>query len=409
MTKAAPSLSSLLTGRQASAYATLVSVADTEDDNEGSWNPIERVGRSERTAGLVSGIENAISTFRRERKIGKGTMRATYVEAYRGYIAEGRASIRLRVMEEPVVPPPAEALTDPEILRSNVRRFVALPFPGVNVRAQHGDAFDEVVTDRHGYAVAHIPLSDTQPGWYDITVTTQPVDESEPVAVGKTRALLPDPTAQVWVVSDIDDTILQTGLAEGMAALKTTLLGQARTRNAVPGMSMLYRALEAGVERKQRAAFFYLSTGPWNLYSMLTEFMRVRGFPTGPLFLTDWGPQERYVRRSGVQHKLGTLRRLLTVYPDVPVILIGDSGQRDIDTYTIIAREFGDRVRTVIILDVGIEDRRQIVSQKAQDAREEGIDLLFVTDAREAAVELAERGFITEDAIAAVSLAYERS
>ena len=55
---------------------------------------LDRATKSRRTAGVVAGIEDWAWRTRRERKIGKGTLRATFVMAYRGYVADGRAYLR---------------------------------------------------------------------------------------------------------------------------------------------------------------------------------------------------------------------------------------------------------------------------------------------------------------------------
>ncbi len=371
--------------------------------------PLSRVVRSEKTAGMVASAEDALWRFRRERKIGKGTLRSTFVVGYRGYVAQGRAYARVRVTEEPVIPKPAEMLSDPEVIRSNLRRFAALSFPGVKVRMTLSGAEDRMETDRHGYAAGTLTVGELVPGWHDYQVTTEPVDEGEEPAVARGRVLVPDPAAKVWVVSDIDDTVLQTGLAEGFTAVKTTLMGQAHTRRAIPGMATLYRALEAGRAGDGRSAFFYLSTGPWSLYSLLTEFMKVRGFPDGPLFLTDWGPQERYITRSGTEHKRGSLRRLAALYPDRKFVLFGDSGQRDPYTYAEFAREHPDSVAAIFIVDVGLAEQSEEVLAHSELLVAEGIPFHFVADAREAADILADMGLITTEAAAAVAGAYERS
>lgn len=370
---------------------------------------ISRVVRSEKTAGVVASLEDSIWRLRRERKVGKGTLRATYAIGYRGFVADGRAYARVRITEEPVVPQQAEALTDPEVLRSNLRRFAALSFPGVKVRIDLGSACDRMETDRHGYASGNLSVGELPPGWHDYTVTTEPVDPDEEPATARSRVLVPDPTARVWVISDIDDTILQTGLAEGLTAVKNTLFGQARTRQAVPGMSTLYRAIEAGVPGDGRSAFFYLSTGPWSLYSLLAEFMKVRGFPAGPMFLTDWGPQERYITRSGTQHKQQSLRRLAHLFPEAKFVLIGDSGQRDPYTYAEFARNHPDSVAAIVIVDVGLAEQAEQVQAHSELAVADGLPFFFVADAREAAVRLAELDIITAASIDAVSAAYERS
>ena len=45
------------------------------------------------------------------------------------------------------------------------------------------------------------------------------------------------------MISDIDDTILVSGLTEGLTAVKQALLRDANTRSAVRGMASLYLSL----------------------------------------------------------------------------------------------------------------------------------------------------------------------
>lgn len=382
---------------------------DAESGGRSLSGLLDDVVRSERTAGFVSSVEQTLSRWRRERKIGKGTLRATHITAYRGYVANGRAAIRFRVIEQPVVPAQAEVLTDPELLKMNVRRFFALSFPGVRVKVTLDEAVDEAVTARHGFATVQLPVGDLPPGWHDYTARTVPVDESEAVASARSQVLSPDPAAPVWVVSDIDDTVLQTGLAEGLTAMKNTFLGQARTRRAVPGMATLYRAIEGAGPAGTRVPFFYLSTGSWAFYDMLTEFLRVRGFPDGPLFLTDWAPQERYITRSGTEHKRTNLRRLFQTYPAAKFVLVGDSGQRDPYNYTDLAREFPTSVARILILDVGREDKAEEVREFAASLAPDDPPFSLVADAGEAAEVLAEAGLINESAVAAVRASVARA
>ena len=141
---------------------------------------------------------------------------------------------------------------------------------------------------------------------------------------------------------------------------------------------------------------------------MLTEFLRVRGFPDGPLFLSDWAPQERYITRSGTEHKRTNLRRLFQTYPDAKFVLVGDSGQRDPYNYTDLAREFPDSVARIIILDVGREDKAEEVREFAATMTADDPPLDLVADAAEAAEVLAAAGLLDDDAVAAVRASVER-
>ena len=138
-------------------------------------------------------------------------------------------------------------------------------------------------------------------------------------------------------------------------------------------MATLYRAIEAGKPGNSRASFFYLSTGPWNLTTCSPSSWNSGG-SRRTLFLTDWGPQERYVTRSGREHKRKALRRLFDLYPDMSFVLVGDSGQRDPDVYTEIARDQPGRVRAIVIIDAGehAAERGESCSRRPRNCESRG-------------------------------------
>lgn len=368
---------------------------------------IDDTARSAETAKTISDLEDRISAFRRERKVGKGTLRSTFVAAYRGFADSDGAHVRVRVMEEPVLPASAEDLPKSAVVKSNLRRFVSLALPGtrlsVTISSESENATDAVspgpvVSDRHGYATTVLAVPDTlAPGWHDYTVETIPDDPDEDPTVAVGQILVPDPTAQVAVISDIDDTVLRTGLSEGMVAVRNTLLGEAHTRRPVPGMSELYRRIDES-NRPAQTMFCYVSTGSWALYDMLVEFLDLSGFPRGPLFLTSWGPQERYVMRSGREHKRTTLRRIFEAYPEQEFVLIGDSGQKDPDAYLEIQSEHPGQVRAIIIVDVGehMAERADELRELASVKQALGIEFHFVDDADAAGAVLERLGVIAE-------------
>ena len=194
------------------------------------------------------------------------------------------------------------------------------------------------------------------------------------------------------MISDIDDTILLTGLTEGVAMVARTLLREAEERRRFPAWPRCTAVWPAGCpdpgrQPQAEPTFFYVSTGSWSFYSMLQQFIQLRGFPQGPMFLTDWGPTERYLRRSGAEHKRTAIRRLFEAYPGMQFVLVGDSGQRDPLTYEEMAREFPGRVKLIVIRQVGADDdeRNSELRAKAAALRGEGIPLYLVADAAEAA------------------------
>ncbi len=346
--------------------------------------------RSPETAAAVAGIENKLTRRRREQRVDSGAFRGMHVVVFRGFVADDVAKVRVRVEEAPELPGDSR-IPYWEIAQENLRRYAALPIAGVEVELRIGDHSATDVTDGHGFANFSLPVPDLAVGWHDVHAVTTSRDDGE-TASGAGRVVKPSPNAPFLVISDIDDTILLTGLTEGVTMVARTVLREASQRGAIPGMASLYRGLVRGVadrkgNRKPEPTFFYVSTGSWSFYPMLQQFVQLRAFPQGPMFLTDWRPTERYLRRSGAEHKRTAIRRLFEAYPKKPFVLFGDSGQRDALTYEEMAREFPDRVKLIVIRQVGSEDdeRNVAVRERAAELRAEGIPLHLVTDASEAA------------------------
>jgi len=363
--------------------------------------------RSPETAAVVAGIENSITKRRREQKMKSGAFRGLHVNVYRGFVAGGVAKVRVRVVEAPELPGDSR-IPYWDVAQANLRRHAALAIVGVAVELRIGTHTATEVTDDHGFANFSLPVPKLRVGWHEAHAMTTPIEDGE-VATGTGRVIKPSLQAPFLVISDIDDTILVTGLTEGVAMVTRTVLREADKRRAIPGMSALYRGLARGMAtstggRRPEPAFFYVSTGSWSFYPLLQQFVQLRAFPQGPMFLTDWGPTERYVRRSGAEHKRTAIRRLFEAYPKMRFVLIGDSGQRDGLTYEEMAREFTGRVKLIVIRQVGDDndDRNSKVRERAEILRAEGIPLYLVPDASHAAQLFHAEGLCDEETIVEV-------
>jgi len=346
--------------------------------------------RSPEVAGVVAGIEGKLTQRRRDQKMQSGAFRGVHVIVYRGFVADDVARVRVRVIETPELPGDSR-IPYWEVAQANVRRHAALHIVGAEVELRIGNHAATEITDDHGFANFTLAVPGLRVGWHEAVAMTRPIEDVEP-ASGTGSVVKPSLRAPFLVISDIDDTILLTGLTEGVAMVARTLLRDAEERRAIPGMAALYRGLARGLpnragNRRPEPTFFYVSTGSWSFYSLLEQFVELRDFPRGPMFLTDWGPTERYLRRSGAEHKRTAIRRLFEAYPSMRFVLVGDSGQRDPLTYEEMAREFAGHVKLIVIRQVGSDDdeRNSEVREKAAALRDEGIPMYLVADAAEAA------------------------
>ncbi len=71
------------------------------------------------------------------------------------------------------------------------------------------------------------------------------------------------------------------------------------------------------------------------------------------MFLKDYGiDRTQFIRKSHEAHKLEAIENVLSCYPHLRFLLIGDNGQRDVSVYSKVVADFRDRVAAVFIRDV---------------------------------------------------------
>lgn len=269
----------------------------------------------------------------------------------------------------------------------------------------------QVVTDDEGYFHAWLktvkpPSADALWHHADIEV----LDRIHP-SVRHVRAtghvLIPSTDARFGVISDLDDTVIRTEATRLLRMLRRTLLENARTRLPFPGVAQFYTALHGGASGVAHNPVFYVSSSPWNLYTILVEFLEHQSIPAGPLLLRDWGISGHGMlpTRHGA-HKLDAIRQILMCYPSLPFILIGDSGQEDPEIYRDIVHDIGARVLAVYIRNVGADpNRTRAIVEMAEEVSAAGSVLLLSDDTAASARHAAARGWITDRAAADVERA----
>jgi phosphatidate phosphatase APP1 len=332
------------------------------------------------------------------------SLRPTVVVTYRGWYADGVAHMTARCIEKPMFAAGEASVGMGEALKANLRRFLVLSIADVTVRASMGDTSGEFTSDMDGYLHISLPVGPLSAGWHVLDI--DPVEGSSvPHTTG--RVFVPDPEGGVAVISDIDDTILKTGLTQRWTAAGRTFLRDVSDRKPVPGMAQLYAGLARGSGATRPAPFFYVSTGSWNFYDYLVAFLNLHRFPRGPLFLTDWGPNSERLMRDGREHKRATIRSLLAGNPQYRFVLVGDVGQGDPETYEVMAREFPDQVAGIFLVYVGshLAERSEEVATRAARLREEGVPMFYVHDAAEAVTAAWQLGLVDRTATSDVAAA----
>jgi phosphatidate phosphatase APP1 len=307
-------------------------------------NPVAKInailGNDVPVTGRRHGVRRVVRAVLRRPATGRPAVILPYV----GYVGQSGvgsvARVRARVLRRSVVPTegPVRAW---RTLIETVAWFVTAEVPHLPVEATSDVETVHAATDNEGYVDVRVRVDKPTENHVTVRMSARLAQETDAVAM----AVL-DPHRPL-VVSDIDDTVLVTGVKERLAMVRRTLLGDPTDRHVVPEMPDLLRRLARG------EPVFYVSTSPWNLYQRLVDILDHHGVPAGPMLLTDWGFNRKQVfARPALEYKVETVGGLLDDFPGRSAVLVGDSGQHDLDAYLTVAQRYPGRIRAILIREV---------------------------------------------------------
>ena len=246
-----------------------------------------------------------------------GSRRPSLIEPYIGYSVPDGAVVRGRVLSEVHAPTGTEGASRWQNFRAMLRLFLTDEVADVAVTA----AGVTGRSDAEGYVTLTVPIAGQAP-WTEVPLRVEgsDVEASCPVRV-------PGPGARHLVISDIDDTVIETGAHSLARNLWTTFTGSTLTRRVHEDA----RALLSRASDGERNPVFYVSSSPWNLHGFLLELFRRNGVPLGPMFLRDYGISGTPGGHLG--HKGASIDEILAAAPGLPAYLMGDTGQKDARVY----------------------------------------------------------------------------
>ncbi len=324
--------------------------------------------------------------------------------AYRSYAGRTHVVISGRVLENKA---PAELPDDARTWRRLVnayRRFVTDKAQNMPVTIRFEGREHGTRTDAQGYYRLEIPRQ-TQGDQDWLTAEARCVVGGREI-VAAHDILAPGSGAEFGVISDLDDTVIETNVTRLLAAAKLTFMGCAKTRKPLEGVAALYASLASGRADRPLNPIFYVSSSPWNLYDLLCDFMELNEIPKGPIFLRDHGLEPKQLFRSmSHREKLEHTLRIMGDFPKLPFVLIGDSGQHDAGLYAEAAALHPDRIKAIYIRDVDpvtATKRDDHVREHIKTASRHGVPMLLAPDSNAMAHHAADLGLISRRKEAAV-------
>ncbi len=342
----------------------------------------------------------------------RGWLRPLQIDAYRSYGTAAKFYVKGRLLADPGLITATATDSRWRNFRSMVRRFNSREVAGADLVAELPDGSQHLVsTDDEGYFTLVIePHALPAPVaylWYPVPVRVARLPRTFPrpgaAITTEAHVLVPPASAEFGVISDLDDTVFETSATNIFKMLGRVLFSNAQSKQPFAGVAEFYRRLQRGRNGQPDNPFFYVSSSPWNLYDLLDEFLRLHDIPAGPLLLRDLSiarpkttPPPGVTGSAAIHfaHKLHEIDDLLTTYPHLPFVLVGDSGQEDARIYREVVRRHPGRIRAIYIRDVQVAERAALVGPISKELAVESVSMLLVADYATAAAHAAALGLV---------------
>lgn len=259
----------------------------------------------------------------------------------------------------------------------------------------------ETKTDTEGYFLIYDSVEDlkamtNEEGWLNVELSYKDFTQKRVIQL-KNRfpgeMLIPD-NCSFGVASDIDDTIMHTGLVSlfKWRVIYNTFLKTAKRRVPLEGAAEFYHLLHRGKSTKETNPIFYVSHSPWNMYRYLEFFLKKNDFPKGPILLREFSSFLNRKDRSEKPQKQHEINNILKTYPELKLILIGDSGEHDADIYLEIAEANPNRILAIYLRSV--KHKKKMLRVKGLYENYKTTPALLVESSKQAIAHARENGFI---------------
>ena len=151
----------------------------------------------------------------------------------------------------------------------------------------------------------------------------------------------------VSLISDIDDTIKHSAIGSGAREIFRNAFVRELGDLTIEGVNKWYHKMtEMGVK------LHYVSNSPWQMYPLLVSYFAKAGLPPGSFHLKQYSGMLQGIFEPVAERKRSTLDRILSDFPERRFILVGDSGEADLEVYTETVLMNPGRILGIFIRDV---------------------------------------------------------
>ncbi|WP_179345900.1 App1 family protein [Winogradskyella ursingii] len=245
---------------------------------------------------------------------------------------------------------------------SILKMFTIKPMANEKVILEFKDETVFTKTMKDGYFNFRIPFDTKLPsGWHSCVVKCD-IGKFNIVSTGE---ILKPYTGTYGIISDIDDTFLISHSSNAFKKLYVMLTQNLDNRQVFDDVPTHYQALSKAGQQHETSfnSFFYVSSSEWNLYSFIVAIANKYKLPKAVLKLKKikTGLGDFFFTGGGSHdHKFEKIKEIISFYPDLKYVLLGDDSQKDPYLYERICKVFPKNIAAIYIRQTKKEPKEKV-------------------------------------------------
>lgn len=284
------------------------------------------------------------------------------LKLYRGYVNEGHLVVFGHVFESWA---PDKFRTDRRGIKhafSIIHMFRIKPLKNIKVQLKFKNLQVTTKTLDDGYFRFDVPFFEKlESGWHKYFITCKLGE----IGIIEQGELLKPFESKVGIISDIDDTFLISHSNNFFKKLYVMLLKNINKRKIFDDVVRHYQHLSIAGQDSEKASnsFFYVSSSEWNLYGFINDVAEIHQLPKAVIKLKKIksGISDFLLTgRGSHDHKFEKIKDIISFYPNLQYVLLGDDSQKDAYIYERICKIFPLNIKAVYLRQTGKKQNMEI-------------------------------------------------
>ncbi len=284
------------------------------------------------------------------------------LKLYRGYVNKNQLVVFGHVFKSWA---PDKYRTDRRGIKhafSIIHMFRIKPINNIEIKLKFKNLEITTKTLDDGYFRFDVPFEGVlESGWHTYEVTCK----VGKIGIIEQGELLKPFESKLGVISDIDDTFLISHSNSFFKKLYVMLLKNINNRKIFDDVVKHYRHLSSHGQDNEVASnsFFYVSSSEWNLYGFINDVAEMHNLPKAVIKLKKikTGISDfLFTGRGSHDHKFNKIKDIISFYPSLHYVLLGDDSQHDAFIYEHICKIFPKNIKAVYLRQTGKRENQKV-------------------------------------------------